>query len=126
MTRMTDDRDIAFGEAMSEPAPVEVAHPLVIVGLVDSLQPWRADGVRWRLRYADEHEDIEALPVDEQVAILLAICASGDGPTDFRDVVSDRAGKLAANAYHALPRWIPESDEWAEAEARIRTGKARS
>lgn len=115
---------------------VESIHPRIVIGLVDSLQPWRADNVGdvARDEWGRDAEDIAALPVEEQAAILLAICASTD-----RVVIAEAAAHLdVPMAYLAYPLALstyactfdggdygPDQLRLAEAEARLRNGEVR-
>lgn len=117
---------------MSGTKTVESVHPLLLVyaGTV------RGHAEFWtKVREAEDFEDLDALPVVEQAAIVCGAQASDYAARVMRPVFEsfDTAVSEAANAAcrkaHGLffVNGIDIRDEmsleWAEAEARIRTGE---
>lgn len=109
----------ALGDAI---AAIAASRSLVQVG--------PASDAAWRVATPDDYEDIDALPVKEQAAIVCAIFASDPcNRYEWVDVVECRK-------VHG--RWYPTGEDaqiacgclvitahpWAEAEARIRNGEA--
>lgn len=113
---------------------VSQAHPFVL--RVGARGEFVADE-----RTADEHEDIDALPVREQAAIYCSIMASRRGGRGYDyvsnyDVIGsgDPVWNVTATAARAIERefgpsylrGISDEETWAEVEAQLRAGHPRS
>ena len=105
---------------------VESVHPFVLIDggpVVDA-----------RKRTADDYEDLDALPVEEQAAIVCAVNGSDRDPSSdvywFGEIpVSSHATDFAREAGRGMRVVLTRegvADKWAEAEARIRNGEVRT
>ena len=111
---------------------VESVHPLVQTGKVMH----GSNGYRLaiaRKRTPADYEDLDALSIEEQAAIVCAIFASGDSAPGYDRVADgDADDDLDSPAWHLLDEAVrtgmvsrPECEVFGDCEARIRTGQVR-
>ena len=106
---------------------VESVHPFVDEFRQGNRGQWFRIGARFR--QSADHEDLDALPVEEQAAIVCAIFASDAEDALFTADAAGVVGWAAVDVASSVERGAQPDDglsdveSWAEAEARIRNGE---